>query len=56
MSFGFNSCLNARFSISFIFLMTDGIYDPKFIVEANLEKNEKWKEFLEDLNGNNEVH
>jgi hypothetical protein len=34
--------------------MTDGIYDPKFIVEANLEKNEKWKEFLEDLNGNNE--
>jgi serine/threonine protein phosphatase PrpC len=39
---------------SFLFLMTDGIYDPKFIVEANLEKNEKWKEFLEDLNGNNE--
>lgn len=39
---------------SFIFLMTDGIYDPKFIVEANLEKNEKWNEFLEDLRGNNE--
>jgi hypothetical protein len=34
--------------------MTDGIYDPKFIVEANLEKNEKWNEFLEDLQGKNE--
>lgn len=39
---------------SFLFLMTDGIYDPKFIVEANLEKNEKWIEFLEDLKGKNE--
>jgi serine/threonine protein phosphatase PrpC len=39
---------------SFLILMTDGIYDPKFIVEANLEKNEKWKEFLEDLKGKNE--
>jgi hypothetical protein len=34
--------------------MTDGIYDPKFVVEANLEKIEKWHEFLEDLGGNNE--
>ena len=34
--------------------MTDGIYDPKFVVEANLEKIEKWKEFLFDLDGNNE--
>lgn len=39
---------------SFLFLMTDGVYDPKFIVEANLEKNEKWNEFLADLQGNNE--
>lgn len=39
---------------SFLFLMTDGIYDPKFVVEANLEKSEKWKEFLEDLQGKNE--
>lgn len=39
---------------SFLFLMTDGIYDPKFVVEANLEKIEKWKEFLADLAGNNE--
>jgi serine/threonine protein phosphatase PrpC len=39
---------------SYLFLMTDGIYDPKFIVEANLEKHEKWLEFLEDLQGKNE--
>ena len=34
--------------------MTDGIYDAKFVVEANLEKHEKWIEFLEDLNGKND--
>jgi serine/threonine protein phosphatase PrpC len=39
---------------SYLMLMTDGIYDPKFVVEANLEKIEKWNEFLEDLNGKNE--
>lgn len=39
---------------SYLILMTDGIYDPKFVVEANLEKIEKWNEFLEDLNGKNE--
>jgi hypothetical protein len=39
---------------SYLMLMTDGIYDPKFVVEANLEKIEKWKDFLEDLNGKNE--
>ena len=39
---------------SYLMLMTDGIYDPKFVVEANLEKMEKWKEFLEDLKGKNE--
>ena len=39
---------------SYLMLMTDGIYDPKFIVEANLEKIEKWQEFLADLGGNNE--
>ncbi len=39
---------------SYLMLMTDGIYDPKFVVESNLEKIEKWKEFLEDLQGNNE--
>lgn len=39
---------------SFLFLMTDGIYDPKFEVEANLEKTEKWLEFIKDLEGDNE--
>jgi hypothetical protein len=39
---------------SYLMLMTDGIYDPKFVVEANLEKIEKWKEFIDDLGGNNE--
>lgn len=39
---------------SYLFLMTDGIYDAKFVIEANLEKNEKWIEFLADLEGENE--
>lgn len=39
---------------SYLFLMTDGIYDAKFVVEANLEKHEKWMEFLNDLNGEND--
>lgn len=39
---------------SYLMLMTDGIYDPKFIVEANLERIEKWKEFIADLKGANE--
>lgn len=39
---------------SYLFLMTDGIYDPKFMVEANLEKTENWLAFLEDLQGKNE--
>lgn len=39
---------------SFLFLMTDGIYDPKFLVEANLEKQEMWTAFLNDLGGAND--
>ncbi len=39
---------------SYLMLMTDGIYDPKFVVEVNLEKIDKWNEFLEDLKGKNE--
>lgn len=39
---------------SYLFLMSDGIYDPKFEVEANLGKNEKWIEFLTDLEGKNQ--
>jgi len=41
-------------NFSYLMLMTDGIYDAKFVVEANLEKIEKWQEFVEDLKGNNE--
>jgi hypothetical protein len=40
---------------SYLFLMSDGIYDPKFVVEAALPKIEKWQEFLADLDGNNEA-
>jgi len=39
---------------AYLFMMTDGIYDPKFVVEANLEKMEKWKELIADLEGENE--
>ncbi len=39
---------------SYLILMTDGIYDAKFVVEANLEKLEKWNEFLADLGGHND--
>jgi serine/threonine protein phosphatase PrpC len=39
---------------SYLMLMTDGIYDAKFVVEANLEKLENWKQFIEDLKGKND--
>ncbi|HSU50666.1 MAG TPA: protein phosphatase 2C domain-containing protein, partial [Segetibacter sp.] len=39
---------------SYLIMMTDGIYDPKFVVEANLPNIKKWKEFLADLAGKNE--
>lgn len=34
--------------------MTDGIYDPKFIVEAEFGKNRMLERFLEDLQGKND--
>jgi hypothetical protein len=37
-----------------LILMSDGIYDPKFVVEANLPNIKKWQEFLADLNGKND--
>jgi serine/threonine protein phosphatase PrpC len=52
MATRFNFAIRQDFS--YLFLMTDGIYDPKFVVEANLEKQEKWLEFLADLQGKNE--
>lgn len=39
---------------SYLILMSDGIYDPKFVVETNLEKVENWQKFLADLNGQND--
>ncbi len=39
---------------SYLMMMSDGIYDPKFVVEANLPNIKKWKAFLADLNGKNE--
>jgi serine/threonine protein phosphatase PrpC len=39
---------------SYLILMSDGIYDPKFVVESNLPNIKKWHEFLDDLKGKNE--
>ena len=38
---------------SYMFLMSDGIYDPKFVVESALDDVNKWKEFLADIQGDN---
>jgi hypothetical protein len=38
---------------SYLMLMSDGIYDPKFVVESALTNIKKWHELLEDLKGNN---
>jgi serine/threonine protein phosphatase PrpC len=37
-----------------LILMTDGVSDPKFETDANLNRIEKWNGLWEDLNGNNE--
>lgn len=53
--------IESRFNVtitqemSYLFLMTDGIYDPKFEVEVNLRSLAHWRQFMEDLNGNNEA-
>lgn len=39
---------------SYLMLMSDGIYDPKFVVEADLQNIKKWKALLADLGGKNE--
>ncbi|RIY37554.1 hypothetical protein CKY20_02315 [Capnocytophaga canis] len=41
-------------NFSKLFLMTDGIYDPKFVVESKLEYWDTWKNFLLDIDGQNE--
>lgn len=56
----FNDHIVSRFGItcvedfSHLVLMTDGIYDPKFLTENKLEDTESWKTFFNDLNGGNE--
>lgn len=56
----FNDQISSRFGIncvkdfSKLVLMTDGIYDPKFVTENKLENLESWKSFFNDLDGNNE--
>lgn len=39
---------------SYLVMMTDGIYDPKFVVEAALPNIRNWQAFFADLNGANE--
>lgn len=41
-------------NFSKLFLMTDGIYDPKFTTENKLEDLDTWNKFLRDLKGENE--
>lgn len=48
--FGIN-CIN---DFSYLVLMTDGIYDPKFMTESQLEDIKSWKTFFNDLAGNND--
>jgi serine/threonine protein phosphatase PrpC len=38
----------------YLVLMTDGIYDPKFEVEANLANPEKWRQLFDSLAGKND--
>ncbi|MEJ7767044.1 MAG: PP2C family serine/threonine-protein phosphatase [Chitinophagaceae bacterium] len=39
---------------SYLVMMSDGIYDAKFVVESKLADINKWKEFLNDLDGKND--
>lgn len=47
--------MSTRFShitvpgFDYLFLMTDGIYDPKFEVEANLQQLTHWQGFIKEL-------
>ena len=40
--------------LHYLFLMTDGIYDPKFEVENRLIQTDAWASFVADLRGENE--
>ena len=54
----FSDRVRTRFEIvedfTALILMTDGVTDPKFETDANLNRIEKWNELWDDLNGNNE--
>ncbi|WP_259828871.1 PP2C family serine/threonine-protein phosphatase [Chryseobacterium pyrolae] len=56
----FNDDIVSRFGVtcvndfSYLVLMTDGIYDPKFMTESKLEDTDSWKAFFNDLDGNND--
>jgi len=54
----FSDRVRTRFEIvedfTAVVLMTDGVTDPKFETDANLNRIEKWNELWDDLNGNNE--
>jgi len=56
----FGGDMASRFGItrvddfSYLVLMTDGIYDPKFMTESRLEDIKSWKAFFNDLEGNND--
>ncbi|MBC7903916.1 MAG: protein phosphatase 2C domain-containing protein [Gemmatimonadaceae bacterium] len=39
---------------SYLIMMSDGVYDPKFVVEANLKDIKKWQDFLADISGKND--
>jgi serine/threonine protein phosphatase PrpC len=54
----FSDRVRTRFEIvedfTALILMTDGVTDPKFETDANLNKIENWNELWADLNGKNE--
>jgi serine/threonine protein phosphatase PrpC len=54
----FSDRVRTRFEIvenfTALILMTDGVTDPKFETDANLNRIEKWHALWDDLNGNNE--
>jgi serine/threonine protein phosphatase PrpC len=54
----FSDRVRTRFEIvedfTALILMTDGVTDPKFETDANLNNIEKWNDLWNDLNGENE--
>lgn len=46
--------INKFTDFSKMILMTDGIYDPKFVTENKLEDLDTWQSFIRDLEGENE--